>query len=109
MHVQLTTGPNVRGSESLRERAKVMIEEALQRRFGQQITGIEVYLSDENSRRRSGPRDKRCVIEARLAGIDPIAVQNDAPTIGEALAGAVAKLRRTLGRRLGRLHDKGRP
>jgi ribosome-associated translation inhibitor RaiA len=48
-------------------------------------------------------------MEARLAGLQPITVSDDASSLEQALDGAAAKLEKTLNRTLGRLDDpKGR-
>jgi ribosome-associated translation inhibitor RaiA len=105
MNVQVETDSNVHGSEALKERATIMIESALQH-HGDQITRVEVHLADENSRAKSGKRDKRCVIEARPAGLPPVAARHTADTVEAALTGAIEKLQRVLERSLGRLNDK---
>jgi hypothetical protein len=42
-------------------------------RYSEHITRIEVKFSDENSDRDS-ENDKRCVLEARLKGLQPLVV-----------------------------------
>ena len=48
------------------------------------ITRIEVHLSDENSL-KGGDHDKRCMLEARIAGMQPLAVTH----LAESLVAAV--------------------
>jgi len=60
-------------------------------RYQQDITRIEVQLSDENSG-KAGNADKRCMMEARLAGLQPIAVNHHGETQDEAFRGAARKL-----------------
>lgn len=75
-------------------------------RFSSQITRVEVYLHDTNAE-RSGSADKRCTIEVRASGYEPIAVSDDAAALLTAFSGARDKLVRTLDRRFGRLrHPK---
>jgi hypothetical protein len=45
-------------------------------------------------------------MEARLAGLEPVAVTEDSATIGGAISGAAKKLQRTIDRTVGRLHDR---
>jgi hypothetical protein len=66
---------------------------------------VEVHLSDENSHKKSGHNDKRCVLEARLEGLQPIAVTLQAATLDQAVDGAAEKLKNSLESALGRLHD----
>jgi hypothetical protein len=56
---------------------------------------VELHLSDENGK-KSGVDDKRCLMEARLAGLAPIAVSHNAATLTQAIDGAAAKLKRAL-------------
>jgi hypothetical protein len=48
----------------------------------------------------------RCLLEARLAGLQPIAVSHEAATLQEAVAGAADKLKRSLDSSLGRLENR---
>ena len=78
-------------------------------RFGDRITRVEVHLSDENSSEKTGDNDKRCVMEARLAGLQPITVSDEGPSLEAAVDGAAGKLEKILKRTLERLDDpKGR-
>ncbi len=81
-------------------------------RFAAQVTRVEVYMHDMNAD-RSGDADKRCTIEVKASGYDPIAVSSDAANIMTAFHGARDKVVRTLDRRFGRLrhpkaHDRTR-
>ena len=73
-------------------------------RFKDVITRIEVHMSDENGD-RPGLDDKRCVIEARLANRDPVAVNHQAPNQDEAFRGASDKLKRLIEHTLGKVRD----
>ena len=52
-----------------------------------------------------GGRDKRCMMEARLEGHQPIAVTDEADSLDEAIAGAADKLKRSLDHTLSRVND----
>ncbi len=103
MIIQFNTDNNVYISDELRAPLIELVSEELNR-FSDQITRIEVHLSDENSDKQ-GLNDKRCMIEARLAGMKPIAVTNFSDTHKRAVEGAVDKLRTSLEKMLGRLRD----
>ena len=108
MQIQVSTDNHIEGSEELSRDVEAVVEGALGR-FADRITRVEVYLTDENSSSKSGDNDKRCVMEARLGGLQPITVTNQGGTLEHALNGAADKLERTLKRTLGRLDDpKGR-
>jgi len=104
MKIQINTDNNIEGSDELIQQTQAVVESALER-YAQQITRVEVHLSDENSSHKGGI-DKRCVIEARLEGMHPVAVTNEAETVDEAVGGAADKLKKMLDHELGRLMDK---
>jgi hypothetical protein len=84
------------------------VESALNR-FRGQITRVEVTITDENAMKH-GSTDKRCLMETRAMGFQPVAVSYQAATIGDAVIGAARKLRAALGRSLGnRIGFKGGP
>jgi hypothetical protein len=74
-------------------------------RFRERITRVEAHLSDTNSHKSKGD-DIRCVLEARLAGLQPIAVSHQAATIEQAVTEAADKLERLIESTLGRLQDR---
>jgi ribosome-associated translation inhibitor RaiA len=107
MRVQVNTGNHIGADDQLIRRVEAEVDATLGR-FGDRITRVEVHLDDVNGPRAVGD-DKRCLMEARLAGLQPIAVSHQAPTLDEAVDGAAEKLERSLDRALGRLNDpKGR-
>jgi hypothetical protein len=63
----------------MREPLKATISDAFDR-YSEHITRIEVKFSDENSDRDS-ENDKRCVLEARLKGLQPLVVTGHADTV----------------------------
>jgi ribosome-associated translation inhibitor RaiA len=103
MQIQINTDKNVTGSEELTASSTSLISEELSR-FSQQITRVEVHFSDEDGH-KDGLRDKRCMMEARLAGMKPIAVTNHADNHKQALDGAISKLKTSLEKLTGRLKD----
>ena len=72
------------------------------KRFDNHVTRVEVHLNDENSN-KSGINDKRCMLAARLEGMQPVAVTAHGNTIQEALKSALGKLKSSLDTTLGRL------
>ncbi len=104
MQIQVNTDDNVQGREELARRVEAEVTNTLGR-FSDQITRIEVHLSDINAG-KSGGNDKRCLMEARLAGRNPEAVSHEARTLNEAFTEAARKLRRSLESTLGRLSDQ---
>ena len=87
MQIQINTDKNISGQDALAQSVEDVLRSDLNR-FSDQITRIEVHLSDENSSAKSGMTDKRCLLEVRLAGERPIAISEQAETIGEAVTSA---------------------
>ena len=87
------------------QQIKSEVENGLEH-FSEKITRVEVHLSDENSNKKSGTKDMRCLLEARLAGLQPVTVSHKAATLEQAVEGAVDKLKRSLDSTLGRLGER---
>lgn len=104
MQIQVNTDRTVEGRDELSAHVHSVVERAL-RRFSEQITRVEVHLSDENSD-KGGQADKRCMIEARVEGRRPTAVTHRAATLKEAVDGAADKVKRSIGSTLERLQDR---
>jgi hypothetical protein len=102
MQIQVHTNDHIQGGESLVRWAQ---DEAAQRlaRFREHVTRVEVFFVDGG---KSGTADKRCVIEARPAGRQPVAAHAEAAKVGDAFAAAADKLVRALGDDLERAKDR---
>ena len=105
MQIQVNTDSHVLGSERLVAHARSVVDGALDR-FRDRITRVDVHLSDENSE-KSGPNDKRCLMEARLEGRKATAASHEAATVEEALEGAAKRLAKVIEHTLGRLATEG--
>ena len=101
MTIQFNTDHNISGNEKANGYFSTTITDALSR-FSNHITRVEVHLTDENSN-KEGQNDKRCLLEARLEGMQPIAVTCNADTIEQAVKGAIDKLKSSLDTVIGRL------
>lgn len=107
MQVQVNSDHNIDGSEQLDLHVQSTVEASLGR-FGEQITRVEVHLSDDNGDRSRGD-DKRCLLEARPAGMQPVVVTHLGGTVDEALEGAVEMMEKLLDSTFHKIHDpKGR-
>ncbi len=104
MDIHLHTDSNIHGQDSLAAHVTRVVEGALDR-FSDKITRVEVHLSDENGA-KSGQRDKRCMIEARVKGLQPAAVTEFAATVEAAIDGAIAKMERSLETTIERRSDR---
>ena len=104
MQIQVNSGNSVAVDDELIRTAESVARRNLGR-FEERLTRLEIHVSDLNSH-KGGAQDKRCQIEARPAGMDPLSASHDADTIDAALRGAAQKLERLLDTAFGRLADK---
>ncbi len=104
MKIQVNTDANIQGSEELEQQTQATVESILGH-LAEHITRVEIHLSDENSA-KGGSHDKRCMMEARLEGHQPLAATDEGATIDQAIDGAAEKLKHLLEHTLGRLHAR---
>lgn len=102
MLIQVNTDSNTQGTAELTESVQHLLNDKLAR-FSPRITRAEVHLNDENGTGKSGSNDKRCLLELRLAGMDPITATEHSNTYDLALRGAVNKVQTQLDTILGKL------
>ena len=105
--VQVNTSNDIDNKEALESWASEYLNERLVR-FEQDLTSIEVQMTDENHSGKGGGVDKRCMLEARVAGRAPIAVNNYAPDQNVAFRGAAGKLEHALEHAFGKLDRRDR-
>lgn len=107
MLVQVHTDRNIPSDDRLEEYVRSTVEKSLGH-LADRITRVEVHLSDDNAGKTNG-EDKRCLMEARPAGMKPVAATHLAGNVRQAIDGAADKLARLLNRTFGRLdHPKAR-
>ncbi len=104
MQIQVNTDKNIPGREGLAQHVESILSKELAR-FATQVTRLEVHLSDENGA-KSGTADKRCLLEARLAGREPAAVTGAATSVELAVTGAAKKMVSLLDSELGKLSKR---
>lgn len=88
----------VTSSEAIEEFVREQLDRTIAR-FQERLTRIEVHLADVNAS-KSGPADKRCRLEARPAGRDPLLAEASADDMYDAISEAADKLERVLMTRL---------
>jgi hypothetical protein len=103
MVIQVNTGSQTPGSASLTEYIDNLIHDEFDR-FADRITRVEVHLTDVNSAAKLGGDDKRCQIEVRMSGKQPISVTDHADSHELAMNGAAGKMLRLIESTLGK-HD----
>lgn len=91
MQIQVNTDNHTRNSAKWTQDVQALIGDRLSR-YADRITRAEIHLTDENSAAKAGGNDKRCMIEVRMAGFQPISVTDRADSHDDALDGAVTKM-----------------
>jgi ribosome-associated translation inhibitor RaiA len=104
MIVQLNTDKNIQGTAGLETFVSDKIGNGL-KHFVENITRIEVHLSDQNAD-KGGSDDIQCKIEARLEGIQPVIVVGKSGTKEQALDDAVDKMKAKLGTVMGKMKNR---
>ena len=103
MIIQYNTDNTINGDQRNQVFFTNLIAEELEK-YNNEITRLEVHISDENGE-KSGINDIRCLIEARIKNMKPIAVSDNANTIESAITGAIAKLKASVESILGRIKE----
>ncbi|EJZ56609.1 MULTISPECIES: HPF/RaiA family ribosome-associated protein [Pseudomonas] len=106
MQIQVNSDNHIQSSKRLEEWVRTTIESTLDR-YEEDLTRVEVHLSDENGD-KPGPHDMRCQLEARPKGHQPISVTHKADSLEQAIDGAAEKLEHALEHLFGKLRGKPR-
>ena len=94
MLIQINTDRNIEGTVEMITHLTEVLKDGLER-FDDQLTRLEVHLSDENGS-KEGMDDKKCVLEARLKGANPIVVTTIEATVHQSVKTAAEKMQHTL-------------
>jgi hypothetical protein len=105
MKIQVNTDRNIEGDEALVQLVEAEVQYGLER-FDDRLTRVEVHLGDENAEKDGGGADKRCLLEARPAGMQPVVVTEFAETVEQAVVGATGKMQTLLNSRFGRIDGR---
>lgn len=100
MQIQIRTDNNIHVHDHRAIELEAIVKHAL-RHCSNHITRVEIHLSDVNGG-KPGQQDKSCMMEARLEHRQPMAVTEQADTVGGSVAGAGEKLARLVKSTLGR-------
>lgn len=106
MQIQVNSDNHIQSSKRLEEWVRTTIESTLDR-YEEDLTRVEVHLSDENGD-KPDPHDLRCQLEARPKGHQPISVTHKADSLEQAIDGAAEKLEHALEHLFGKLRGKPR-
>ena len=103
MTIQINTDNNLSVHEVFGKEIEETLSQELSR-FSENITRLEVHLSDENGSKEEKD-DKRCLLEARMEGRQPIAVTGFGDTYELAVDSATGKLKSSLTTIVGKLRN----
>ncbi|MDN7141696.1 HPF/RaiA family ribosome-associated protein [Pseudomonas sp. JQ170] len=104
MQIQVNSDNHIQGNIRLNEWVRSTLQSTLER-YEEDLTRIEVHLRDENGD-KPGLHDKRCQMEARPKGHQPISVTHKAASLDDAVDGAATKLTNALEHFYGKLRSK---
>ena len=103
MQIQVNTDNTIAGREALVDKIETMVSEGLSR-FSDRITRVEIHVSDLNASKAG--EDKRCLIEVRPNGLDPVVTSDEADTIEKAVRSAMQKMVGLLDSAFGKLSSR---
>jgi len=98
MQIQLNTH-HVEQTDDLEQCVDAPVNEALQH-VADHLTRVEVHVTDKNGPK--GGLDKICKMEGRIAGKDPVAVEQRSDHVHGAIREASGKLKRAVRSRIGK-------
>lgn len=96
MLVQINFG-DVQHSAAIESWTKERVQAQLGH-LAENLTRVEVHLRDDNSPAKSSPDDKRCMMEGRIAGRRPLAVEQTGGDLYKVIDEAAGKLSRAVKR-----------
>lgn len=94
MKIQVNGDHTVVVDAGLRHSIESEVSRLLER-FATRLTRVDVHFSDVDNK-KTGRADKRCLIEARLAGAQPLTVSAKATNTSPALDQALRRMQRSL-------------
>ncbi|MBP1665702.1 MAG: HPF/RaiA family ribosome-associated protein [Bacteroidetes bacterium] len=104
MKIQINSDKNIQITEKFEKYFSEKINHAL-KRFDDNITRIEIHLSDQNAQKTSSD-DVQCKIEARIRDLKPVIVTGKSNTKEKALDEAIKKMKASLDKVTGKLKAK---
>ena len=105
MQVQVHTDATIQGGESLEQWATEEINTKLAR-LKEHVVRVEVFLTGVDAMKTTGGPGKKCVLETRANGRQPLAVNAEAEKVKDAFNAALEKLRRAVETDLDKVRDK---
>lgn len=106
MQIQVNSDNHIQNSSRLEDWVSSTVQSSLEH-YEEDLTRVEVHLKDENGD-KPGTHDKRCQMEARPKGHQPVSVTHTAATLDQAVEGAATKLQHALEHLFGKLRSPRR-
>lgn len=103
MQILINTTNTVEAHEAFIDALKTETAEKLSR-FADRISRVEMHLSDVNGDR--GGQDKRCVLEVRPNGMEPVVTTDQAELFDKAVHAAIHKMLGLLETSFGKLTSR---
>lgn len=103
MIIQINAGKNLNVNKEYSSQLDSLLTEELSR-YSEHITRLELHLSDQDGTKES-LCDKKCILEVRLEGRQPIAVSATSNTYDQAVDSAIDKIKASLNTIIGKLRD----
>jgi ribosomal subunit interface protein len=100
MKIQVNTDNHIDGAEDLINYIETLFADKL-KRFDAHLTRLEIHLSDENAG-KGGANDKKCSVEARMDGHEPIFASAQSDVMHISINEALQKIKRGIEH----IHDK---
>lgn len=104
MQFQFNSDNHVMGDEGVADRVETLVRGKLDR-IAHRLTRVEVHVGDVNGPRGGGD-DKRCAIEVRPNGMEPISATDQAASIEAAATSAAQKVLSAYDRQVGKRTDR---
>jgi regulator of PEP synthase PpsR (kinase-PPPase family) len=105
MKIQVNTTSTIDGSDALAATIETTIHSALDR-YGDRLTRVEAHVSDEDGKAAANRSAKRCLLEARPSGMDPVVVTGSGDTVERACHDATQKMKSLLDSTFGRIDSR---
>lgn len=105
MDIEINTAEGTERSDALDQHIQSKLGR-MERLFGDRLTRVQVFLKDINARK--GGFDQSCTMEARAAGLEPIAVEATDTDMYLSVRDAAGKLEKAIEHRIGRKADRDR-
>lgn len=105
MEINVNTDNTIDRHQGLDERVREAVESSISR--FEQVRRVDVHLSNQHGQKHEDG-DNYCMMEARVAGYEPVVVHAHGADLHLSISGAAGKLKRALDSALGRLNDKNK-